>query len=182
MKIKAPHSYKALLGCSLLTISINQFSFYLYITRKNGNIKCFGNLKRFCGGNHQLKCLVTSLSLSSLRRTVLTVYSIGHVIFFLFSNFNIVGYFFGAFLCVEQMLENTFSSKTPFSFVNFTFKFTKGLAQKYKGKCVDLVFCFLCFKIDRNCWFCSHRSICLLDAVLLIPMLLWLMTFMSYGI
>ena len=88
-----------------------------------------------------------------------------------------MGYFFGAFLCVEQMLENTFSSKTPFSDLNFTFKFTKGLAQKYKGKCVDLVFCFLCFKIDRDCWFCSHRSICLLDAVLLIPILLWLMTF-----
>ena len=60
--------------------------------------------------------------------------SLGHVIFFFFSNFNIVGYFFGAFLCVEQMLENTFSSKMPFSHPNFTFKFTKGSAQKYKGK------------------------------------------------
>ena len=103
--------------------------------------------------------------------------TLGHVIFFFFSNFNIVGYFFGAFLCVEQMLENTFSSKMPFSHPNFTFKFTKGSAQKYKGKWIDLVFCFLCFKIDRNCWFCSPRSICLLDAVLLIPILLWLMTF-----
>ena len=102
---------------------------------------------------------------------------VGHVIFFFFSNFNIGGYFFGAFLCVKQMLENTFSSKMPFSHPNFTFKFTKGSAQKYKGKWIDLVFCFLCFKIDRNCWFCSPRSICLLDAVLLIPILLWLMTF-----
>ena len=98
-------------------------------------------------------------------------------IFSFFSNFNIVGYFFGAFLCVEQMLENTFSSKTPFSFVNLTINFTKGLAQKYKGKCVDLVFSILCFKIARNCWFCSHRSICLLNAVLLIPILLWLIKF-----
>ena len=102
--------------------------------------------------------------------------SLGHIKFYFFSNFNIGEYFFGAFLCVEQMLENTFSSKTPFSDLNFTFKFTKGLAQKYKGKCVDLVFCILCFKIDRNCWFCSHRSICLLNAVLLIPILLWFMT------
>ena len=89
--------------------------------------------------------------------------------FFSFSNFNIGEYFFGAFLCVEQMLENTFSSKMPFSFVNLTINFTKGLAQKYKGKCVNLVFCILCFKIERDCWFWSHRSICLLNAVLLIP-------------
>ena len=111
---------------------------------------------------------------------------LGHIKFYFFSNFNIGEYFFGAFLCVEQMLENTFFSKTPFSFVNLTINFTKGLAQKYKGKCVDLVFCILCFKIARNCWFCSHRSICLLNAVLLIPILpLWhydIICHMSYVI
>ena len=57
-------------------------------------------------------------------------YILGHIKFFFFSNFNIGEYFFGAFLCVEQMLENTFSSKKPFSFVNLTINFTKGLAQK----------------------------------------------------
>ena len=125
----------------------------------------------------QLQRLLFPHQLFTPRRDNFIVSTIGHIKFYFFSNFNIGEYFFGAFLCVEQMLENTFFSKTPFSFVNLTINFTKGLAQKYKGKCVDLVFCILCFKIARNCWFCSHRSICLLNAVLLIPILLWLMTF-----
>ena len=124
-------------------------------------------------------CIVSILRLIEvlISVSIFKIWRLEHVKFFFFPNFNIGEYFFGAFLCVEQMLENTFSSKTPFSFINLTINFTKGLAQKYKGKCVDLVFCILCFKIDRNCWFCSHRSTCLLDAVLLIPILLWLMTF-----
>ena len=53
---------------------------------------------------------------------------------YIFSNFDIGEYFFGAFLCVEQILENTFSSKTPFSFVNFTFKFYKGIGSKIQNE------------------------------------------------
>ena len=57
------------------------------------------------------------------------------------------------------------------------FKFSKESAQKYKEKYGNLVFCILCCKIERNHWFCIPRSICLLDAVLSIPILLWFMTF-----
>ena len=51
------------------------------------------------------------------------------------------------------------------------------MAEKYKGKCVHLVFCILLLKNDENCCFCFHKLICLIDTVLLIPILLWFMTF-----
>ena len=51
------------------------------------------------------------------------------------------------------------------------------MVQKYKGKCVHLGFCILHYKNYENLWFYFHKSICLLDMVLLIPILLWFMTF-----
>ena len=59
-----------------------------------------------------------------------------------------------------------------------------GLTQngsKIQRKMCSLVFfCILCCKVVRNFWFFIHRTICPLNVVLMLPILLWFIAF--YGI
>ena len=59
----------------------------------------------------------------------------------------------------------------------FAFKFTKGKVKFIKGKCEIFVFCPFCLKISINFYFESHESNVPIDTVLLIPILLYILTF-----
>ena len=65
--------------------------------------------------------------------------------------------------------------------------FTKAFVKKYKGKIDISVFCIFCLIFYDSKGSLPHRSICLIDTVLLIPILAYFMTFyvilhMSYVI
>ena len=55
--------------------------------------------------------------------------------------------------------------------------FTKAFVQKYKGKIDISVFCIFCFIFFYSKGSLPHRSICLIDTVLLIPILPYIITF-----
>ena len=67
--------------------------------------------------------------------------------------------------------------KMPPQLVKMHFLFTKEFAQKYIGKIDISFFCIFCFIFFDSKGFLPHRSIRLIDTVLLIPILPYFMTF-----
>ena len=63
-----------------------------------------------------------------------------------------------------------------FRFAIWRFFFTKEFGQKYKGKIDISVFCIFFIVIFDSKGSLLHRSICLIDTVLLIPILAYIMT------